>query len=183
MVRQLNFSKSRFKMNMKIHYVFAVMLFFSFALTSQAQKVGYINSQELISQLPEVKEANANIETLKKQLQKKGQNMIASLQAKYQSLQERQQSGDISPIQLEQEAAKLKEEETKIAQFEQSSQEKIMTKSQELLAPIQDKINNAIKNVADEQGYDYIFDASMGMVLYAAPETDVSSAVKAKLGI
>ena len=109
--------------------------------------------------------------------------MIASLQAKYQSLQERQQSGDISPIQLEQEAAKLKEEETKIAQFEQSSQEKIMTKSQELLAPIQDKINNAIKNVADEQGYDYIFDASMGMVLYAAPETDVSSAVKAKLGI
>lgn len=152
-------------------------------VSAQAQKFGYINSQELISQLPEVKEANANIETLKKQLQKKGQNMITSLQTKYQALQAKQEQGTISPLELDAEAKKLKEEETKIAEFEQSSQQKILVKSQELLNPIQEKINNAIKAVAAEKGYDYIFDASMGMVLYADPSSDVSTAVKAKLGI
>lgn len=151
--------------------------------TLNAQKVGYINSQELISQLPEVKEANANIETLKKQLQKKGQTMITNLQAKYEDLQKKQQSGTISRAELEQKAAKLQEEEAQIAKFEQSSQQQIMTKSQELLTPIQDKINKAIQDVAAEKGYDYIFDAGMGMVLYADPSADVSTAVKSKLGI
>lgn len=149
----------------------------------QAQKVGYINSQELISQLPEIKEANANIETLKKQLQKKGQDMVAALQQKYASLQKDQEQGKLSPVQLEQEAAKLKEEENKIAKFEATSQEKVFTKSQELLSPIQEKINTAIKAVADENGYAYILDAGMGMVLYADPASDVSSLVKAKLGL
>ena len=153
------------------------------AVSAQAQKFGFIDTQALISQLPEVQEANANIETLKKQLQKKGQDMIATLQAKYADLQKKQANGEISPKQLEVEGAQLKEEEAKLAQFEQTSQEKIFKKSEELLSPIQNKINNAIKEVAAEQGYTYIFDSSLGMVLYADPGTDVSTAVKAKLGL
>lgn len=164
---------------------FLMIAFMTFGLASgvQAQKFGYINSQELISQVPEVKEANANIETLKKQLQKKGKDMIAALQQKYTSLQKDQEQGRLSPVQLEQQAAKLREEEQKIAEFERTSQEKIFNKSQQLLTPIQDKINAAIKSVAAENGYTYIFDASLGMVLYADPGSDVSALVKAKLGL
>lgn len=158
-------------------------VFGALATSANAQKFGYINSQELIAQLPEVKEANAGIETLKTMLQKKGQEMIQSLQGKYQTLQKQQAEGTLSPKQIETEAARLKEEETKIAKFEQDSQEKIFKKSEELLTPIQEKINNAIKEVAADQGYTYIFDASQGMVLYADPGTDVSGLVKAKLGI
>lgn len=163
-------------------------LFFTFALcimafAANAQKVGYINSSEIISQLPEVKEANANIETLKKQISKKGQDMIAGLQKKYQALQAKQQAGQISQVQLETEANKLKSEEAQIAKFQQESQQKIIKKSEQLLSPIQTKINNAIKAVASELSYDYIFDTSMGSILYADPSTDVSSAVKAKLGL
>lgn len=152
-------------------------------LTAQAQKVGFVNSQELIAQLPEVKEANANIETLKKQLQKKGEDMIKNLRTKYQSLQKKQQTGEISPIQLEKEASNLKAEETKIAEYNQQSQQKIAEKSQKLLQPIQNKINAAIKAVAAEEGYVYIFDGSMGSILYADDSANVSSKVKAKLGI
>jgi len=148
-----------------------------------AQKFGYINSQELLSQLPEVKESTSNIETLKKQLQKKGQDMVAALQQKYVSLQKDQEQGKLSPVQLEQEAAKLKQEETKIAEFEQSSQQRIFEKTEQLLAPIQEKINNAIKEVAQDNGYTYIFDASLGMVLYADPGSDVSNLVRGKLGL
>jgi len=161
----------------------AAVLVLGFSSTMSAQKFGYINSQELLSQLPEVKESTANIETLKKQLQKKGTDMVAALQQKYTALQQDQEQGKLSPVQLEQEAAKLKEEEAKIGQFEQTSQQKIYEKTELLLAPIQEKINNAIKEVAQDNGYTYIFDASLGMVLYADPGSDVSSLVKSKLGI
>ncbi len=157
--------------------------FAALTISVQAQKFGYINSQELISQLPEVKEANAKIETLKKQLQKKGQDMIAALQAKYTALQKKQTDGLLSPKEIETEAANLKAEETKLGTFEQTSQQKIYEKSEELLSPIQNKINNAIKEVATDNSYTYIFDSSLGLVLYADPGTDVSDLVKAKLGL
>jgi outer membrane protein len=149
----------------------------------QAQKFGFINTQALISEIPEVKEANANLETYKAQLQKKGQAMIQSLQTKYQELERKQQQGEIAPKQLETEAAKLKEEETKIGQFEQTSQQQIVTKSEQLLKPLRDKIQKAIDDVAVENGYQYIFDASLGIILYADDATDVSALVKAKLGL
>jgi len=164
-------------------FLLAAILTVGLSSVMQAQKFGYINSQELLSQLPEVKESTANIETLKKQLQKKGQDMVAALQQKYTSLQADQEQGRLSPVQLEQEATKLKEEESKIAQFEQTSQQKIYEKTEQLLSPIQERVNNAIKEVAQDNGYTYIFDTSLGMVLYADPGSDVSAKVKAKLGI
>jgi len=167
--------------------IFKSLLFtFAFAaltVSVQAQKFGFINSQELISQLPEVKEANSKIETLKKQLQNKGEEMINGLRAKYADVQKRQADGLLSPKEAQDEGAVLQQEEQSIAQFEQTSQEKIYKKSEELLAPIQEKINNAIKEVATDNGYTYIFDASLGLVLYADPGTDVSALVKAKLGL
>ncbi len=160
-----------------------MVAFVAFTQVVNAQKFGYINTQELIQQIPEVKEANANIETFRNQLQKKGEDMIKSLQTKYQDLQRRQESGDIAPKLLEAEAAKLREEEQKIAQFNQGSQQKIIDKSETLLKPLRDKIQLAIDNVASEQGYAYIFDASLGVLLYADSANDVSGLVKAKLGL
>lgn len=160
---------------------FAFLLVASLQL--QAQKFGYINSQELIQNMAEVKEANANIETYKTQLQKKGEEMVKKLQTKYQSLEQKRAQGELSPKQLEVEAQTLQSEEVKIAQFEQESQQQIIDKSETLLKPIRDKIQNAINEVAAENGFQYIFDASLGIILYADDTTDVSTQVKAKLGM
>lgn len=162
-------------------FIFLAVLGLSYS--ASAQKMGYINTQELISMVPSVKEANSNIETYRKQLQGKYENMIKSLQTKYQSLEQKQASGEIAPKQLESEALKLKEEEKKIAEFEQSSQQKIVEKSELLLKPLRDQIQRAIDDVAKENGFDYIFDASVGVILYADKTTDVSPLVKAKLGL
>ncbi len=166
-----------------VKYMLTLSLLFLMAFQAHAQKFGYINSQEIISGMPEVKEANADIETLKQQLQKKGQEMIAAFQTKYQSLEERQSKGEISPKQLEVEAAKLKDEEQKIMEYEQTSQQRIMQKGEALFKPIQDKVNQAIKDVAAENKYTYIFDASIGIILYADESTDITTLVKSKLGI
>lgn len=151
--------------------------------TLQAQKFGYINSQELISTMPEVKEANSEIETLTKQLQKKGQEMLSAFQAKYQDLQAKQANGEIAPKQLELEASKLQEERVKIEEYEQTSQSKIAQKGEDLFKPIQDRVNQAIQDVAAEHGFSYIFDTSLGIILYADESTNVTQMVKAKLGI
>ena len=148
-----------------------------------AQKVGYVDSQALISEMPAVKEANAEIETLKSQMQKKGQAMVTALETKIKDLQGKESRGELSRVQIETESANLQAEQKKIADFEQNSQQQIFKKSEELLGPIQDKIQAAIDQVAKEKGYTYIFDASMGILLYADPTTDVTPLVKAKLGM
>ncbi len=160
-------------------------LFCSMSISTNllAQNFGYVDSQEIIELIPEVKEANSNIETFKTQLQKRGQEMLKALQAKYQDLERREGQGEIAPKQLEIEVQKLKTEENQILAFEQESQQKIVKKSEDLLSPIRDRIQNAINDVAAENAYDYVFDYSTGFVLYANQSTNINNLVKAKLGL
>jgi len=113
--------------------------------------------------------------------EKQYQQRIKSLQAKYDDLQRRQDQGEVSPKQLEIEAQKLKTEEAQLGQFNTESQQKILEKTNKLLGPIQEKIKTAIKDVASEGGYTYIFDYSMGIILYADETTNVGELVIAKL--
>jgi outer membrane protein len=164
---------------------FFILVFITIVSTFSlnAQKVGYINSQEILTSLPEVKQANSDIDVMKGMFQKKGEEMVKDLQMKYQDLQQKQAGGTLAPVEIEKQAATLKAEEAKVGEFEQSSQQKIMEKSEELLKPIQDRVNKAIKDVATENGFLYIFDSGMGVVLYADPAADATKLVKTKLGI
>ena len=63
----------------------AMFMFVSFSM--QAQKVGYIDSDAILAEMPQVKQAQANLEVLRKQLTTKGQQMITDFQTKYQELQ------------------------------------------------------------------------------------------------
>ena len=147
------------------------------------QKFAYINTQAILSGLPEVQQANANLETFRNQLVNLGQMKLEALQKKYAELEQKQNRGELSPNQLDEEAAKLKSDEEELQKFDQESQQKIVAKSEELLKPIRDKVQNAIDEVAKEGGYQYVFDAGMGFILYADQSTDISESVKSKLGL
>ena len=168
------------KMNKLFSIIFVL---FSIVFSASGQKFGFINSQEILTSLPEVKQANSDIEVMKTMFQKKGEEMVKDLQTKYGELQKKQTSGELAPVEIEKQAALLKLEEAKLGEFEKTSQQKIYEKSEELLKPIQDKVNNAIKEVAAENGFLYIFDSGIGVVLYADPATDATKLVKAKLGV
>lgn len=165
----------------KLISILAISMLLSIA--ANAQKFGYINSQQLIQQIPQVKEANAQLETSKAQYEKLGQDKVAALQTKYAALERKQAQGEIAPKQLEVEAAGLETERNDIAKFQQDIQQKLVDQSENLLKPIRDKIQAAIDAVAKENGYTYIFDQSMGIILYADEAADVSAQVKAKLGL
>ena len=163
--------------------IVTLVVFIFLANIAIGQKFAYINSQAILGNLPEVKQANANIETFRNQLISLGQKKLEALQKKYKDLEQKQQRGELSPKQLEAESQKLKADEEKLNKFDQESQQRIMEKSEELLKPIRDKVQKVIDDVARENGYEFIFDASMGFILYADKSTDISDKVKIKLGI
>ncbi|MFK7937077.1 MAG: OmpH family outer membrane protein [Saprospiraceae bacterium] len=150
---------------------------------AQAQKFGYVNSAAILAEMPDVKQADANLEALQKQLQKKGQQMVQTLQTNYQAVQERVAKGELAPKQQEEEGAKLQAEQEKIAKFEQDMVTQISQKRETLLSPILERVNTAIADVAKENGMQFIFDSSSGVLLYADEAQDVGAMVKAKLGI
>jgi outer membrane protein len=165
----------------KMAVVLSMMLIGCFSL--QAQKFGFLNSAALLQEMPEVKEAEANLETLQKQLQARGQKLLEEFQTKYADLERRHNEGGIAPKDLEAEAQKLREEEANLGKYEQDMQRQILEKREALLQPILDRVNAAIKALAEEENYTYIFDSSSGVLLYADDSTDVTAKVKAKLGM
>ena len=170
---------------MKIKYTLILALAVMLSGQVFGQKFGFLNSASIMQEMPEVKEAEANLEVLQKQLQSKGQSMLEEFQAKYQELERKNAQGEISPKELDVEAQALKQKETELAAFEQDMQNQLLERREELLSPIFERVNTAIQQVAEEEGYTYIFDASpgTGFLLYADESTNVEDKVKAKLGM
>lgn len=151
------------------------------AVTVQAQKFGYVNSAAILAAMPEVKAAEANLDALQKQLQKKGQQKVEAFQQDYLAVQQKAERGELSPKQQEEEATRLKAAEQEIQKLEQDMVQQLQEKRDSELQPIYEKINNAIMEVAKENGFTMIFD--QGVLLYSEDSLDVSSLVKTKLGI
>jgi len=173
-------------MNHKMKYILGVaMLLLISAVSVNAQKFGYVDSNAILESLPKVKEAESNLDALNKQLQAKGQKMMEDFQAKYEELQRKVQAGDITPKDQETQAATLEEERNKILAYDQDMQNQLAEKRDSLLAPILEEVRTAIQTVAKDGGYTYIFDGSpgVGVLLYADEGTNVTSLVKTKLGI
>lgn len=165
--------------------IFLGIFLLGFITASQAQKFGYLNSAELLQEMPEWKQAQSKLEAFQTQMQKKGQQMIEVFQTNVGVLQQQQEQGELSPKQLETERAKLMEEQAKIEEFERDMQTQVLAKQEELVQPLLDKINEAIADVAKENSYTYIFDgsAATGVILYADEAHDVIKLVKTKLGM
>ena len=73
--------------------------------------------------------------------------------------------------------------QNRIQTFEGGAQEKAQNKRQELYTPILKRAEDAVKAVAKENNYAYIFDTSIGAVIYAQESDDITLLVKKKLGL
>lgn len=151
------------------------------AMSVQSQKFGYISSNAILAEMPEVKQADAQLEALQKQLQKKGQTMVEQFQQDYVSVQQKMERGELSPKQQEEEGKKLEAKQAELQKFEQDMMTQVQTKRSDLMNPILEKVNKAIQEVATEGGYQYIFDE--GVLLYKDASLDVTALVRTKLGI
>lgn len=158
-----------------------VALLSVFSAKAQSVKFGHINSAELLSAMPEVKDADKKLQEFAASLENQLKLMTNEYQTKVQTYQS-QQASMADPIK----DAKIKEItdlEGRIQEFQQTAQESVSKKKEELYSPILKKAEDAIVDLAKEKGYAYVFDTSAGSVVYAQPSDDLMDQVKKKLGI
>lgn len=154
------------------------------SLTTFAQKFGHLNSGNLLIQLPETKAADASLETYQKQLGDKFQKKIVDFRTRAQKFISQAQDGTLPKVEIAKRQEALTKEEQALAKEEAELTQKVQQKREELLAPILQKVDKAIKDVGKENGYRMIFDTSiLNSVLFAQDADDVMPMVKAKLGI
>lgn len=165
-----------------------LVIIFLFALstsTSFAQKkYGYLNFGNVVSLMPDTKAADTQLETYRKQLVTKGEEMAQTFQRNYQKLVQEVNSKTLSPKQQEERELALQSEQQAILKYEQEVIQKVQVKRDELLKPIVEKVQSAITAVGKENNYAMIFDTStFNAILYVQDSDNVLDLVKAKLGI
>ena len=166
----------------KLTLILLALVLFNFS-EATAQKFGHLNSGNLLEMLPDVKAADEKLLTYQQQLAAKGEEMLKAFQVKYQKISEEANSGKLSQIQIEESRQNLAKEQQDIAAYEKEMMQKIQQRREELLGPILNKVDEAIKAVGKEKGYQFIFETSNGAMLFVEDSEDVMEMVKAKLGI
>jgi len=147
--------------------------------TFSQNKFGYIDSQELLMLMPERKTAESEVQSFAKSLE----SQLAAMTAEYQESVQDYQSNEASYTDLikQDKIAEITGLEQRIQAFQQNAQQSLQKKEQELLEPILSKARSAIEEVAVEGNFTYIFDKSIGSILYAKESENVLSLVKKKL--
>ncbi|MBK7690973.1 MAG: OmpH family outer membrane protein [Bacteroidetes bacterium] len=166
---------------MNKQFFLTIALLLTTILSFGQQKIGYINSEELILSMPEAKKADADISAYAKTFQDQLTTMQKELETKYKAYEAGAKT--MSEAMLDVKQKELQDLQGRIQSTQQSAEEKVAAKRQELLKPITEKADKAIQDVAKEKGYTYILDASTGALVFATPTDNILKDVKSKLGI
>lgn len=162
--------------------ILAVALMIGAYEVQAQQKFAYIEFQDLLTQMPEYKKANSDMEAYGKTLQDQLKSMSEELDRKYNDYQKNESKMAEAIKELKQK--ELRDMQSRIQEFQETAQESVRKKESDLLKPIIEKAKTAISTVAKESGYSYVFDASQGSPIIYKPEADnLMGAVKKKLGI
>ena len=153
-------------------------------LAASAQKFALVDMEYIFKNVPSYEMANEQLNQLSQRWQKEVEAVGKEAETMYQNYLS-------DKVFLTEEQVKKREEE--IVAKEKAATElrykyfgpegELYKKRQTLLKPIQDDVYNAVKKVAEERGYQTVFDrASASDIVYASPRIDISNEVLAKLG-
>lgn len=168
----------------KTIFILAAVLFSIELMYSQTQKIGYVDTDYILKNIPSYQAAQAQLDKISADWQKEIENIYVQVDKMYREFQ--------SEKVLLTEEMKTKRENDIIAKEKEAKdlQKKyfgkdgeLFKKRQELIKPIQDEVFNAIKEIAVQSNYAIIFDtASNANMLYTDPKLDKSDEVLKKLG-
>jgi outer membrane protein len=144
-------------------------------------KIGYINQNDLIGLMPDLKTVNVTMEAYNKQftdklsaLQTEFNNKVAAYNNKKATMTDADRTVSEGELQDMQKRA---------SDLQASAQKQVEAKANELMKPLYDRAHIAIEAVAKEKGYAYVLDSSATPLLVSPPADDMMAAVKLKLGL
>ncbi len=164
--------------------IVTVLLIGLFSMPSFAQKNAYVDTEYILSKIPAYENAQTKLDALSEDWKKDIESKYKEVEQKYKEYQteiallsaEMKKQREDEIIKLENEANQLKDKYF-------GNEGELYNKRQELVKPIQDEVYNAIKEIATEGNYGFIFDKSADMsLIYTDPKFDISDDILKKLG-
>lgn len=147
-------------------------------------KIGHIDSQALLEAMPESDSAQARLEKLAQDHEDVLDEMTVEFNKKFEAYRVAMENGTLSDLARTAKEAELEDMQKRIQTFEQTATRDLQQKRMEIFTPIQEKAINAVNEVAEENGFTYIFDSAVGAIVYTSPDSqDILPLVKAKLGL
>ena len=161
----------------------ALLLMLILPMSVFAQKFGHIKTQEILTVMPEYTKAQTDIQTMQKQYEDEMKRLQDEINKKFAAYQ--QEQANLPKNIQERRQKELQELNERGMQMQQDAQQQLQQSWLQMLEPIAKKIDDAIKAVGQEGGYIYIFDLNATQIPFIneAHSTDVTAAVKAKLGL
>tara|TARA_B110001454_G_scaffold218858_1_gene248282 strand:+ start:9109 stop:9627 length:519 start_codon:yes stop_codon:yes gene_type:complete len=169
--------------NMK-NIIYLILLLLICNTNINAQKFTYIDTDYILNKIPEFKQAQDKLDALSAEWQTEIETKYADVDAMYRAYQQEQVLLTEPMKNKREEAIMSKESEAKDLQKKYFAPEgKLYMKRQELIKPIQDKIYDAVQQLASNNKYAIIFDSSSDLImLYTNPNLDKSDKILEILG-
>ncbi len=149
----------------------SLLLFLTVGQASAQLKIGYINSNRVLATYKEAQDVRKQLQEINAKWEQEAKNM----QKEIQDLQEQLESQSLL-LSEERKQEKQQEVQSLYLKYQQFLQEKwgpqgeAVKKEEELLKPVIDKINEAIRKIGEAEGFHYIFDTVAANILYASDD-------------
>ena len=161
-----------------------ILFLLLFSSQVSAQKFAYVDTDYILQNLPEFTDAQNQLDEMSAQWQKEIEEKFAKVDEMYRKYQ-------ADAVLLPEDMKKKREEE--IIQSERAAKDiqkqrfgkdgDLFKKRQELVKPVQERVYNAIQEIATKKNYSFVFDKSGGVTLmYVDPKYDISDEVLNQIG-
>jgi len=150
-------------------------------LAKAQSKIGYIDFNAVVDQMPDTKVISATLQTYQQTFITQLTAMNTELQTKGADYEAKRATMTDAVRQAKE--AELSDLQKRIQDYQQKASQSVDQKKAELGKPLIDKIKAAVAQVAKEQGYGYVMDSSQGIFLVSPAGDDLMAAVKVKLAL
>jgi len=159
----------------------AILMLFVVVSANAQSKIGTIDAEYILAQMPENAEVNKSLEVYNEELQGDLKNTIGKYETAVKEYQE-------TNVGLTDDVKKEKENEiigmeNEIKGFRQKASVMLQMKRSELTGPLYGKIDTAMKEVIQEEGYTQIFHSGSGGLAFSREQDDITLKVMEKMGI
>ena len=153
-------------------------------ISAAAQKFGTFNFDEVITAMPEIKDMQQQLTDASQKYEAEFQKLQDELNKLYTDYQAIQNDPATPESIKERRLQEIQDRAQKVEQFRQTATQDLQRLQEQLLAPIQHRVNDAVKAIGQEGNFTFIFPLEPSLILYqGADVVDVTPLVKAKLGI
>lgn len=162
----------------------AIALCIPMLASAQTVKLGIVDVNSIIGLMPDTKEAENKLVAAQTEAQKQYQQLQDEAQRRLDEYMAIRDKADTPQTMKERKERDVQDCQLKLQQFQENTYNDMQKMQQELMVPILNKIRAAIESVGKEGSYSMIQDANPQQIYYTGTDvTDVTGAVKAKLGV